>query len=86
MAPMTSGFVAGLKRFAADHDIGVVRFERHERKDDGTRAYLRNFEGDEGVLYIGVAQEKAGVVRTERRNDPLGGPYPWLVSSTAMAT
>ena len=84
MAPMTNRFVASLKRFAVDHDIDVVRFERHERKDDRTRAYLRDFKGDEGVLYIGVAQEKARVVRTERRNDPLRGPYPWLVSSTAM--
>ena len=84
MAPMTSRFVAALKRFAADNGIDVVRFERHERKDDRTRAYLRTFEGAEGVLYIGVAQEKARVLRTERRNDPVHGPYPWLVPSTAM--
>ena len=84
MAPTTNRFVAGLKRFAAGSDVDVVRFERHERKDDRTRACLRNFEGDQGVLYIGVAQEKARVVRTERRNDPLRGPYPWLAPSTAM--
>ena len=84
MAPLTNRFVAGLKRFAADRGIDVVRFERHERKDDRTRAYLRGFESDEGVLYIGVAQEKTRVVRTERRVDPVHGPYPWLVSSTAM--
>ena len=84
MAPMTNRFVAILKRFAADNDIDVVRFERHERKDDRTRQYLRDFEGNEGVLYIGVAQEKARVVRTERRADPVHGAYPWLVSSTAM--
>ena len=71
-------------RFAVDHDIDLVRFERHERKDDRTRAYLRDFQGDEGVLYMGVAQEKARVLRTERRVDPAGGAYPWLVSSTAM--
>ncbi len=84
MAPMTNRFVAGLKRFAADRGIEVVRFRRGERKDDRTREFLRGFEGDEGVLYIGVAQEKARVVRTERRHDPVRGPYPWLVSSTAM--
>ena len=84
MAPMTNRFVAGLKRFAADHDIDVVRFARHERKDDRTQAYLRTFAGTEGVLYMGVAQEKARVVRTERRVDPVRGPYPWLASSTAM--
>ena len=45
MAPMTNRFVAILKRFVADNDIDVVRFERHERKDDRTRQYLRDFEG-----------------------------------------
>jgi hypothetical protein len=37
------------------------------------------------VLFIGKAQEKARVVRTERRtNDRTGASYAWLVSSTAM--
>ena len=45
-----------------------------------TQAYLRNFTANEGVLYIGKAQEKARVVRTKRRHDPVFGPYPWLVS------
>ena len=36
------------------------------------------------MLYIGKAQEKARVLRTERRDDPVHGPYPWLASSTAM--
>ena len=37
------------------------------------------------MLYIGKAQEKARVLRTERRHDPAtGATYAWLVSSTAM--
>ena len=43
-----------------------MTFRRGERKDDRTRQYLRDWPGDEGVLYIGKAQEKAKVVRTER--------------------
>ena len=84
MAPMTRGFVRELERCAAKEGVDLVRFERHERKDDRTRAYLREFSGTEGVLYIGKAQEKARVLRTERRSHPVFGPYPWLVSSTAM--
>ena len=38
----------------------------------------------EGVLYIGKAQEKARVQRTERRRRPSGATYAWLVDSTAM--
>ena len=84
MEPMTRRFVAAIARFAEHEGVDLARFERFERKDDRTQEYLRRFKGTEGVLYIGKAQEKARVVRTERRVDPVFGPYPWLVSSTAM--
>ena len=65
--------------------IDIVSFRRGERKDDRTQEYLRKWSGGEGVLYIGKAQEKARVLRTERRCDPAtGATYAWLVSSTAM--
>jgi hypothetical protein len=48
-------------------------------------AHLARFTGDEGVLFVGKAQEKAAVCRTEKRRNPqTGQPYPWLVRSTAM--
>ena len=85
MAPMTRSFVASIERFARDEGLEIVRFLRGERKDERTRERLRDWDGGEGVLYIGKAQERARVVRTERRQDPLSGArYPWLVSSTAM--
>ena len=84
MAPMTRAFVQAIKGYAQREGIDLIRFERFERKDERTQAYLRDFTANEGVLYIGKAQEKARVVRTERRHDPVFGPYPWLVSSTAM--
>ena len=51
----------------ADAGLALVSFGKHERKDDITREYLQRFDADEGVLYVGRAQEKARVVRTERR-------------------
>ena len=37
------------------------------------------------MLFIGKAQEKTPVFRTERRrNAKTGATYPWLVRSTAM--
>jgi len=84
MGPMSRRFVAAIRAWAAREAVDVVAFERRERKDDRTRERLRRWPGGEGVLYVGVAQEKARVLRTERREDPVHGPYPWLVSSTAM--
>ena len=87
MAPMTQRFVDAIKSFATRNGIEIVAFRRGERKDDGTRQYLRDWPGGEGVVYIGKTQEKARVVRTERRHDPTtGDTYPWLAASTASST
>jgi hypothetical protein len=48
------------------------------------KAHLAKFRPPEGVVFIGKAQEKARVFRTERRQSEHGGTYPWIVSSTAM--
>jgi hypothetical protein len=85
VVPMTQDFVQAVDRFAEQHGLDVVRFHRGQRKDEVTRQYLARFGGTEGVLYIGKAQEKARVMRTERRRNPrTGATYPWIVPSTAM--
>ncbi len=85
MAPMTRSFVNGIEEFAKREGLRLVPFEKGERKDDVAQAYLREFRGTEGVLFIGKAQEKTRVVRTERRrNEQTGQTYAWLVRSTAM--
>ena len=85
MAPITERFVNAIKSYAERNRIDLVSFRRGERKDERTQQYLRSCPGGEGVLYIGRAQEKARVLRTERRHDPrTGAPYPWLVDSTAF--
>lgn len=85
VAPMTEAFVKAIDRFAEQQGVDVVAFARHQRKDDVTQEYLARFRGTQGVLYIGKAQEKARVMRTERRrNAKTGATYPWIVDSTAM--
>jgi hypothetical protein len=85
MDPISKRFVEKLEAFAAEHTIPVVAFRKGERKDDVAAGFLKTFKADEGVLFIGKAQEKAPVFRTERRrNIKTGGSYPWLVRSTAM--
>jgi hypothetical protein len=67
--------------------IDLVSFAKGERKDDVTQKYLRRFHRREGVLYVGKAQEKARVMRTERRRSRrTGGTYPWIVNPRRWST
>ena len=85
MAPMTKSFVGSIESFAAAEGVDLIVFGKGQRKEDVAKGYLRKFRGKEGVLFIGKAQEKVSVVRTERRRNPLTGQtYPWLVKSTSM--
>jgi hypothetical protein len=85
MEPISSAFVAALEHFARQQGVPVITFGKGQRKEDVAAAYLAAFPHQEGVLFIGKAQEKAPVVRTERRHHPeTGRPYGWLVKSTAL--
>ncbi len=83
--PITRAFVGGIERFAAENGITVVNFEKGQRKDDVAARFLAGFKQPEGVLFIGKAQEKCGVYRTEKRRNPRTGvSYAWIVKSTAL--
>ena len=84
VAPMSEAFVKAIDRFAATQGVDLVTFEKGQRKDDVAQKYLAAFTGDEGVLFIGKAQEKASVFRTEKRTDAQGIKYPWIIRSTAI--
>jgi hypothetical protein len=81
--PMTEGFVAAMKAFGQAQGIPLVHFRKGQRKDDLAKEYLARFTGTEGVLFIGVAQEKARLPRTESRHHAeTGVRYPWVVETT----
>jgi hypothetical protein len=84
VAPMSERFVQAIERFVATEGLDLVTFEKGQRKDDVAHEYLARFEGEEGVLFVGKAQEKASVFRTEKRRDAAGKTYPWIIRSTAM--
>jgi hypothetical protein len=83
MYPMTEQFITTIERFALAEQIPIITFGKGERKDDIAAAIRKRFDGVEGVVFIGKAQEKATVFRTERRTDDHGRKYPWIVASTA---
>ena len=84
VAPMSQRFVDAIERFVETEGIDLLTFEKGQRKDDVAQQYLARFTSDEGVLFVGKAQEKASVFRTEKRRDAAGKKYPWIIRSTAM--
>ena len=85
MDPISKTFVAGIHRYCRGHDVPMVDFVKGQRKDDVAHEYLARFTGEEGVLFVGRAQEKTRVFRTEkRRNRDTGATYPWIVSATGV--
>ena len=85
LGKITDAFSAAMRRFARDQQVPWVDFIKGQRKDDLAQQFLGKFTQDEGVLFVGRAQEKAGVWHTQRRYNPAtGGSYAWLVRSTAF--
>ena len=70
MSPMSKRFVAALEQFIKEEGIEVVQFRKGQRKDDVMADRLRKFDAEEGIVFIGKAQEKAPVFRTEKRRNP----------------
>jgi hypothetical protein len=84
MRAITERFVSAIEAYADEHDVSIVPFEKGQRKEDIAAEYLKEFEGPEGVLFIGKAQEKVRTFRTQGRRNAKGETYPWIVESTAI--
>ena len=84
LAKITDRFTAAVHRFAQDEGIPWVDFKKGQRKDDVMAAMLGTFTAEEGVVFIGRAQEKTTVFRTEKRRYADGVAYPWIVRSTGV--
>src|SRR5713101_769342 len=69
MDPITKAFIARMEQFAKQEKVPMVTFEKGQRKDDVAAEYRKKFAAAEGVLFIGKAQEKTSVFRTERRRN-----------------
>jgi hypothetical protein len=83
MDPISKGFVVSIHRFIKDR--GLVHCTKGQRKDDVANGYLARHDGTEGILFVGRAQEKSNVFRTEKRiNAQTAKRYPWMVTSSAM--
>jgi hypothetical protein len=85
MDPISKAFVARIHAFVEQRGVPLVAFAKGQRKDDVMAEHLTKFRPAEGVVFVGRAQEKTPVFRTEKRkNTQTGATYPWIVRSTAM--
>jgi hypothetical protein len=71
--PLHDRFIQAVQGFAAQQQVPVVTFERDQRKDDVATEYRAHFAADEGVVFIGVAQEKANSFKCHKATGPQGG-------------
>jgi len=64
---LTVAYKGAVEAFAEQEGIEVIQFERHVRKDDVVAAYRQGYAKPEGVVVIGVAQEKAQAFKASKR-------------------
>ena len=70
--PMHDRFIHAVEVFAAEHDTPIVHFERGQRKDDLAADYRARFTVGEGVVFVGVAQERAISFKAHQAHGILG--------------
>src|SRR5215469_6649587 len=66
MDPMSKDFVAAVEAFTRQQQVPLLTFAKGQRKEDVALAYRAQFQGSEGLLFVGKAQEKTPVFRTEK--------------------
>jgi hypothetical protein len=81
MEPISKDFVARMQQYADQYQVPVVPFDeapyKGRKKDDITQEFIARQGAKEGVMFLGKAQEKTRVCRTERRRGQDGkSTYP----------
>ena len=64
---LTTAFVAALRTWCQQEEIPWLEFAKGERKDDVVQPYRARFAAEEGVVLVGVAQERASAWRATKR-------------------
>ena len=71
--PLHDRFVGDIARMVKEADVPLVHFKRGQRKDDIANEHRADFKEREGVVFVGVAQEKMSSFKAHRLNGPGGG-------------
>jgi hypothetical protein len=84
LGQITERFRVAIKKFTDDNQIPLVPFVSGKRKDDIAQTYRQSFTKDEGVVFIGVAQEKAHAFKAKKSPDPKRINFEWDRQSVAV--
>jgi hypothetical protein len=68
--PLHDRFVQAVATFAEQQQVPVVPFERGQRKDEVAASYRNRFRAAEGVVFIGVAQERQWSFKATKHLEP----------------
>src|SRR5262245_29732351 len=61
MGPISKAFIAAVERFVDQEQIPIITFAKGQRKDDVAKGHRAHFQGAEGIVFVGKAQEKTPV-------------------------
>lgn len=67
LGQLTDSYKKEVERFAKAEGIDLIHFERGVRKDDLATHYREQFEAAEGLLFIGIAQERASAFKGRKK-------------------
>lgn len=65
--PIRQRLADDFEQFVERQNIPVVQFKRKQRKDDVAAEYRAEFKQEQGVVFVGVAQEKANSFKASKR-------------------
>jgi hypothetical protein len=71
--PLHDRFVQAVQTFAVTHNVPLIHFERGQRKDTIAARYRAHSQVSDGVVFIGVAQEKATSFKARKFVGTTGG-------------
>src|SRR5450756_1504888 len=71
LAKISERFSTAVHRFARDQQVPWVDFAKGQRKDDVMHEHLGRFTANQGVVFIGRAQEKTCLLYTSDAADDL---------------
>jgi hypothetical protein len=77
-------FVQAVKDFAQEHGIPLVHFEAGQRKDDLAAQYRAEYTAEEGVVFIGIAQEKAWAFKAQKKAQGRYVGFEWSRQSVRV--